>query len=53
MDNLLYSFCHCDNVSELFPCSSCEEIKSLNPFARSGLYVIKSSDGQTEEQASV
>ena len=55
MDNLLYS-CHCDDVSELFPCSSCEEIKKLNPYARSGLYVIKSlewSDGQTLEQASV
>jgi len=46
----------CDDVSELFPCSSCEEIKKLNPYARSGLYVIKSSewsDGQTLEQASV
>jgi len=39
-------------VAELFPCTSCEEIKKLDPSARSGLYVIKASDGQSLQQAS-
>jgi len=42
-----------DNVVELFPCSSCEEIRNLDRSARSGLYVVKSSDGVTLEQASI
>ena len=37
------------NVAELFPCSSCEEIKKLDDSARSGLYIVKSSDGMLEQ----
>jgi len=37
------------NVAELFPCSSCEEIKTLDDSARSGLYIVKSSDGTLEQ----
>jgi len=39
----------CGNVAELFPCSSCEEIKKLDDSARSGLYIVKSSDGTLEQ----
>ena len=40
-------------VSELFPCSSCEEINELDSNARSGRYVITTSDGKTLEQVSL
>jgi len=40
------------NVAELFPCSSCAEIKAKKPNAGSGDYVIVSGDGPTLEQAS-
>ena len=41
------------NVVEQFPCSSCDEILSLDSRAGSGNYFITSEDGKTLQEVSL